>query len=131
MSQPASAGPSFPPFGPLPPPLGGVATAGWGLLAMFAWILAQLAVVFGFSMWWAGSHPGDPLTPDRLQSNGHLLCLTLIVGTLVQLAVLFSAIGRTRWPIDQYLAFHRPHPRGIVRGLIYVAILLIAFDLIA
>jgi membrane protease YdiL (CAAX protease family) len=123
-----AAGPAV---GPMPP-LGGWATAAWGVLVMLAWLAAEAAVLVVFLLRWFALNPGAAVDIDRIAHNGYLVSLAAIVSAAVQCGVVALAIRRTRWPVAEYLGLvRRPHVSEVVFCLACVALILVASDLLS
>lgn len=123
-----AAGPAV---GPMPP-LGGWATAAWGVLVMLAWLAAEAAVLVAFLVRWFALNPGAAVDIDRIAHNGYLVSLAAIVSAAVQCGVVALAIRRTRWPVAEYLGLvRRPHLSEVVFCLACVALMLVASDLLS
>jgi membrane protease YdiL (CAAX protease family) len=114
------------------PPLGGWATAAWGVLVMLAWLAAEAVVLMAFLVRWVALNPGATLDLDGVAHNGYLVSAAAIVSAAVQCGVVALAIRRTGWPVADYLGLvRRPHVREVVFCLACVALLLVASDLLS
>ena len=114
------------------PPLSGWATAGWAVLAFFAWLAAEALVLIVFLARWFARNPGIPVDVDRVAHNGYVVSIAAIVSMAVQCAVVVLAVRRARQPVAEYLGLvRRPHVREVVFCLVSVTVLLVASDLLS
>ena len=120
-----------PPAGPLQP-LSAWATAGWAVLAFFAWLAAEALVLIVFLVRWYARNPGVPLDVDRVAHDGYVVSIAAIASMAVQCAVIALAIRRWRQPVAEYLGLvRRPRAREVVFCLASIAVLLVASDLLS
>jgi membrane protease YdiL (CAAX protease family) len=113
-------------------PLGPWSTTGWALLAMLAWVAAQVVVLLVFAVRWVALNPGATIDPDRIAYDAHLMALAVILSTAAECAVVALAVRRARWPVAEYLGLvRRPHAREIVFCLACLAVILPATDLLS
>lgn len=119
------------PAGPLKS-LTGWATAGWGVLAFFAWLAAEALVLILFLVRWYARNPGVPIDVDRVAHDAYVVSIAAIASMAVQCAIVIWAIRRWRQPVAEYLGLaRRPHLREIVFCLASIAALLVASDLLS
>ena len=113
-------------------PLSGWATAGWTVLAFFAWLAAEAFVLIVFLLRWFARNPGVPIDVDKVAHNGYVVSIAAIVSMAVQCGVVILAIRRARHPVAEYLGLvRRPHVREVVFCLVSVTVLLVASDLLS
>jgi membrane protease YdiL (CAAX protease family) len=129
----ASAPPSAPlptgtPQAGTPAPWGLLATAVWGVAGFCVWFAAQFAVIIGYVM----SHPevSDAAAMKAMATNGFLLALVTIVAGPAWIAVMAIAASWRGWRVADYLALAVPRRSEFAFGLVCMAALLIAFDLL-
>jgi membrane protease YdiL (CAAX protease family) len=119
------------PAGPLRP-LSAWATAGWAVLAFFAWLAAEALVLIVFLVRWYARNPGVPIDVDGVAHDGYVVSLAAIASMAVQCGVVVLAIRRWRQPVAEYLGLvRRPHVRELVFCLASIAVLLVASDLLS
>jgi len=119
------------PAGPLQP-LSGWATAGWAVLAFFAWLAAEALVLILFLVRWYSRNPGVPIDVDRIAHDGYVISIAAIASMAVQCGVVVLAVRRYRQPIAEYLGLvRRPNIREVVFCLAIIAVVLVASDLLS
>jgi membrane protease YdiL (CAAX protease family) len=113
-------------------PLSGWATAGWAVLAFFAWLAAEALVLIVFLTRWFARNPGIPIDVDKVAHNGYVVSIAAIVSMAVQCGVVVLAIRRARHPVADYLGLvRRPHVREVAFCLVSVTVLLVASDVLS
>lgn len=113
-------------------PLSGWSTAGWAVLAFFAWLAAEAVVLIAFLVRWVARNPGVPLDVDRVAHDGYVVSIAAIASMAVQCGVVALAIRRTRQPVAEYLGLvRRPRLHEVVFCLASVAVILVASDLLS
>jgi membrane protease YdiL (CAAX protease family) len=112
-------------------PLSGWATAGWAVLALLAWLVAEALVLIAFVVSWFTRNPGVPIDVDKVAHDGYIVSVAAIAAMVVQSGVVILTLRRTRQPVAEYLGLvRRPHAREVVFCLACVAVLLVASDLL-
>jgi membrane protease YdiL (CAAX protease family) len=113
-------------------PLSAWSTAGWALLALFAWLATEAVVLIAFLVRWFALNPGIPLDVDKVAHDGYLVSLAAIASMAVQCGVVALAIRRTGQPVAAYLGLsRRPRAREVVFCVASVAVILVASDLLS
>jgi membrane protease YdiL (CAAX protease family) len=100
-------------------------TAGWGVLAFGAWLLAQMIVAVAAVAWL-------DVGTDARQILNHGLAFSVVVVAAAPafLAVIVLAVRMAGARTDDYLALHRPRRNDLLLGLACIAILIPLGDLV-
>jgi uncharacterized protein len=128
MSEEPMAIAATPPAAP-PAPWGLLGTIVWGAAGVGAWFLAQFAVVVGFLTWHNTVGPGST-DLSKMANDGFLLALVTIVAAPAWVGVSILAARLRKWRARDYLALVPPRRAEVMFGIVCLAALLIAFDLV-
>ena len=112
-------------------PWGPWATTAWGLVAMIAWLVGQLAVFVAYAVELMFAHSDAAPDFDRLLSDAGFLAITVIVSSVAQCGAIVLAVRRAGWPVGDYLGLYRPPRRELAIGLAAITVILVGTDLLS
>ena len=100
----------------------------WTAVAALAWLASQFAIAFALLLYW----DIDPELTDFEQFTSHAGVIAAIAlgSTPIVLGVIVLAVRIARWPLVDYLALTLPARRDVLLGLLVIAVLLPALDIV-
>ena len=113
-------------------PLSGWATTGWGLVALVAWLGAEMTALLTYVVWFIILNPGSAPDVDQIVHNGFLLAIATIVAMAAQTALVALALRRRHRSVARYLCLIRiPRTREILLWSLCLALIRAASDLLS
>ena len=109
---------------------GGWATAGFGFLIAFVFLVAQTIVVLGAAIY-AGVSFSDPVAIEALGYDADVLALATIASAVGVLALIALLIGMRSVSMNTYLGFRRPRWREIGCAIVITPLLGLGMDAVA
>lgn len=103
------------------------ASLGWGVIALGAWLGAQVGIGDFLSEWF----DADASDPASLASNAPFVALITIGSAVVPLAVIAAAIRIRRCGVVEYLRLVPPASWYVVAGVVALAVLIPVVDAIS
>jgi membrane protease YdiL (CAAX protease family) len=103
-------------------PLGAWASLGWSGAALAAWLGAQVALAVAAAYWFASAN---------IAGDATVISIVVIGAAPVALIVIAFAARTARCGIAEYLALRWPEPRHLALGVLCLALLIPAVDIVS